>query len=99
RIADYQRNANRLLVGEAPLFVESVLAVEVSVVARKYHHRVVQHALALQDFQDPPQAVVDAQQHLQTTSNLFIRGRGLRAEWRKFVDLAKQCGFAERRLE
>ena len=55
--------------------------------------------VALQRREDPPQAVVDAEQHLQATSDLFIGCGGLRAECRKLVDLAKQRGFPERRLE
>ena len=43
-------------------------------------------------------AVIDAKQHLQTASNLLIGGGGLRAKGSKLVNLAKQRGFANRRL-
>ena len=98
-IADDKRNADRFFVREPPLFIESVFAIEVSVVAGKHDHRVIQDALALEGGEDPTQTIVDGKQHLQTASDFLIGCGGLRAKWRKLVDLAKERGFPERRPE
>ena len=98
-IPHQQRNANRFLVRQPPLFVQSVLAVEVTVIAREHDHGVVEHAGFVERGGDPSEAVIHSEQHLRAATHLVVCGRGLASERRQVADAPHQRGLVHRRLE
>ena len=60
-IANQQRNANSFFVGQAPLLVEPMLAVEISVIARENDDGGVKHPFFLQRRENAAETVVNAQ--------------------------------------
>ena len=98
-IADDERNADRLFVGQTPLFIESVFAVEIPVVAGKHDHRVVQYALALEGGEDPPRLSSTAssisRRPLISSSDVAVFGPSGGSS----INLAKQRRLPKRRLE
>ena len=72
RVAEHERGADALLVGEAALGAEGVLAEEVAVVAQEQDERPVELAGALQRVEDHPDALVDRGHHRRAEANLLL---------------------------
>ena len=81
RISDDERDARGFFVSQAAFLVQSVLAVEVAVVAREDHHRVVELAHLAQRSHDTRETLIDAEQHLEPVADVRIGCAGLGSEW------------------
>jgi hypothetical protein len=94
RVPNHEGNAERLFVSESAFFGKSVLAVEEPVVARHYHHGILELALLLQNVQHAPEALVDGHEHPEAIANRAIGENGFGAEGRESVDGALERGFS-----